>query len=122
MSDLSDQIETEVHQSHSSAAPASAADAKQDNEDENKQLGTIATIGQQLANGGQRTFRTGPNMKLFQELYGDPVGYTLNIVVLTKTPPTVPTPEPLFSRSNLSHYLVITQDTTKDNWSNKGWR
>ena len=96
--------------------------AKQVAEDENKQLGTIAKIGQQLANGGQRTFQTSPKMKLLQELYGDPVGYTLKIVELTKKPPTVPTPEPLFSRSNLSHYLVITQDTSKDNWSNKGWR
>ena len=85
-------------------------------------LNDLARVGIQLANGGQRTFQTGPKVKLLQEMYGTPVGRNIRLVILTRKPGMIPVPEPLVSRALLSHFLMLTQDTPTSNWTNHGWR
>ena len=85
-------------------------------------LNDLAKVGIQLANGGQRTFQTGPKVRLLQEMYGTPVGRTIRLVILTRKPGMIPIPEPLVSRALLSHFLMLTQDTPTSNWTNHGWR
>jgi hypothetical protein len=47
-------------------------------------LNDIASVGVQLANGGQRTFQTGPKLRLLQEMFGTPVNRTIRLVILVK--------------------------------------
>ena len=89
---------------------------------EDATLTDIVRAGTQLANGGQRTFQTGPKLKLMQELFGTPSGKTIRLMILTKKASMLSTPEPLVSRALLTHFLHLSQDTNDTAWVNHGWR
>ena len=77
--------------------------------EEAKALTDVSRVGNQLGNGGFKTFQTGQKFKVFQELHCTPSRKTLKLIVLTKKPSSVPTPEPLCAREILSHFLMFCQ-------------
>jgi hypothetical protein len=85
-------------------------------------LASIASTGVQLANGGQRTFQTGPKIKVLQEIFGTPANKTIRLAILTKKAPMIALPEPMVSRALLSHFLHLSQDNAEAGWTNHGWR
>ena len=89
---------------------------------DNPPLNEIASREIQLPSGGQRTFQTGPKVKLLQEIYGTPTNINICLVILTRKPAMIPVPEPLVSRALLSHFLHLTQDSNNGTWNNHGWR
>jgi hypothetical protein len=91
-------------------------------QDDERTLNEIAMTGIQLGNGGQRTFQSGPKFQIMQEMYGTSSHKRLLLVVLTKKAQYLAVPEPMVSRSLVTHYLHISQDTSDASWVNHGWR
>ena len=89
--------------------------------EEAKALTDISRVGHQLGNGGFKTFQHGPKVKLIQELYGTPSHKTVKLIVLVKKPTRVPVPEPLCTRENLSHFMLLSQDVQTSDWQSHGW-